>query len=80
MADGKSLAEKGGMTDSKIDVLQNYYGLAVRENLDDVSKMAKAIEASFYHVASTAEGSNSWGDTKKTKGDINIKMESQAAC
>ena len=53
LANGKGLAGKGRLTDGKIDVLQNYYGLAVRENLNDVYKMAKAIEASLYHVAST---------------------------
>jgi hypothetical protein len=38
---------KGTLTDSTTDVLQNYYGLAVRENLDDVSTMAKSIKASL---------------------------------
>jgi hypothetical protein len=33
--------------------LQNYYGLSVPENLNDVDEMAKAIEAPLYHVAST---------------------------
>ena len=33
LADGKGLAGKGKLTDGKIDVLQNYYGLAIRENL-----------------------------------------------
>ena len=47
-------AGKGRLTDSKKDVLQNYYGLAVRENLYDVSEM-KSIEATLYHVASTDE-------------------------
>jgi hypothetical protein len=69
LADGKGLSGKGRLTNSKIDVLQNYYGLAVRENLDDVGKMAKTIEASLYHVASNAqnpqhhlcpEGKDSW--------------------
>ena len=36
LADGKGLAGKGRLTDAKIDILQNYYGLAIRENLDDV--------------------------------------------
>ena len=76
LADGKGLAGKGRLTDGKIDVLQNYYGLAVRENLSDVDKMAKAIEASLYHVASTDEdpqhdlcpdGENSWCGYKRDK-------------
>jgi hypothetical protein len=77
LADGKKgLSGKGRLTDSKIDVLQNYYGLAVRENLDDVGKMAKSIEASLYHVASTdknpqhhlcPEGEDSWCGYQKDK-------------
>lgn len=66
------------MTDSKIDVLQNYYGLAVRENQDDVGKMAKAIEASLYCVASTdenpqqhlfPEGKDSWCGYRSNDGE-----------
>ncbi len=41
LTDGKGLAGKGRLTDSKIDVLQNYYGLAVRENLSDVLRPLK---------------------------------------
>ena len=76
LADGKGLAGKGRLTDGKIDVLQNYYGLAIRENLADVDKMAKAIEASLYHVASTNEkpqhdlcpdGDDSWCGYKRDR-------------
>ena len=76
--DGKGLSGKGRLTDAKIDILQNYYGLAVRENLDSVDNMAKHIEASLYHVASTAEnpqhhlcpaGEDSWcGYNRDKKG------------
>ncbi len=44
LTDGKGLAGKGRLTDSKIDVLQNYYGLAVRENLSDVGKVARPLK------------------------------------
>jgi hypothetical protein len=37
LSDGKGLSGKGRLTDGKIDVMQNYYGLAMRENLDDVN-------------------------------------------
>lgn len=47
LSDGKKMPGKGTLTDSTTDVLQNYYGLAVRENLDDVSTMAKSIKASL---------------------------------
>ena len=50
--------------------------------------MAKYIEASLYHVASTAdnpqhhlcpEGEDSWCGYKETKRNISIRMEFQAA-
>ena len=87
LADGKGLAGKGRLTDSKIDVLQNYYGLAKREILTDVDKMAKAIEASLYHVAATNEkpqhdlcphGDDSWCGYKRDRV-TNTRMELQNA-
>ena len=80
--DGKGLGGKGRLTDSKIDVLQNYYGLAVRENLNDVEKMAKNIEASLFHVASTNEnpqrhlcpnGEKSWCGYKRDQSTYKHK-------
>ena len=74
LRDGKRLGGKGRLTDGKIDVLQNYYGLAVRENLDDVNKMATAIKGVVYHVASTdsdpqhhlcPDGNKSWCGYKR---------------
>ena len=55
LANGKGLAGKGGLPVAKIDILQNYYGLAIGENLDDVGYKAKYIEASPCHVVSTAD-------------------------
>ena len=63
------MAGKGRLTDTKIDMFKNYYGLAIRENLGDDQEMAKYIEASLFHVARTAnnpqhhfwpEGKDSW--------------------
>ena len=47
LSDGKRFGSKGRLTDGKIDILQNYYGLAVRRNLDDADKMATAIKATL---------------------------------
>lgn len=33
LTDGKGISGKGRLTDGKIDVLQNYYSLAIRKNL-----------------------------------------------
>lgn len=74
LSDGKGLGGKGRLTDGKIDVLQNYYGLAVRENLNDVNNMARSIKAVLYHVASTEsdpqhhlcpDGDDSWCGYKR---------------
>lgn len=85
MADGKDLAAKGRLADNKVVTLQNSYDLSVQENLNDVDEMAKAIQASLYHVASTdenpqhdlcPEGQDSWcgykrdRDTYKQKNGI----------
>ena len=67
LSDGKGFVGKGRLNDGKIDILQNYYGLAVRSNLNDVDKMATAFRPTF-HVASTRsnpqylcpDGDDSW--------------------
>jgi hypothetical protein len=53
LSDGKGLSDKGRLADGKIDVLQDYYGCQISENLDDVNEMANAIQTSLLHVAST---------------------------
>lgn len=45
----------GRLTDSAIDTLQNYYGLAIRRNKNNLSKMSTDVWATFYHKASTDE-------------------------
>ena len=47
------LGGKGKLTDSQIDKLQNYYGIAIRSNVGNLAGMKKAIHASLMHCAST---------------------------
>ena len=54
----KGLGGKGKLTNVTIDRLQNYYGIAVRQNVNDLEGMKKAILAKLFHVASSAE--NNW--------------------
>ena len=35
--------------------MQNYYGLAIRKNVDSLDKMLKAVWATYYHKLSTDE-------------------------
>ena len=58
--DKKGLGGKGKLTNVIIDRLQNYYGIAVRSNVNSLEGMKKAIHASLFHVASSEK--NIWHD------------------
>lgn len=73
--DGKVLGGKGRLTDEAIDKLQNYYGLAIRRNVNDVNKMHKQVWAIYFHKLSTntnpqhalcPKGVDSWCGFQKT--------------
>jgi hypothetical protein len=51
--DGKSLGGRNRLTDSQIDLIQNYYGLAVRRNTNSLSDMKQAVWAVYFHKLST---------------------------
>ena len=40
---------------TKIDVLQNYFAIALRNNVGDLEKMTNAVIASVYHVSEYQE-------------------------
>ena len=50
------LGGKGKLTNSQIDKLQNYYGVAIRSSVGNLAGMKKAIHASLIHCASTEQG------------------------
>ncbi|GFS70674.1 uncharacterized protein NPIL_384761 [Nephila pilipes] len=51
----KSLSGKGKLTDSFIDRLQNYYGIAVRSNVGNLLKLQQNVIAALYHCASSGK-------------------------
>ena len=63
----KSLGGRGKLTDRLIDRLQNYYGIVIRSNKGNLQAMKKAVQASLFHVASSA--ANQWHDHCKTGSD-----------
>lgn len=72
----RGLGGRGKLTDAVIDKLQNYYGLAVRQNKGNLEGMKGDIMASLYHVASSDEkpqhekcprGENTWCNYWKAK-------------
>ena len=51
--ENKGIGGKGKLTDSLIDKLQNYYGIAIRSNCGDLNGMKSAIYASLFHCVSS---------------------------
>ena len=50
----KGLGGRGKLTESGIERLQHYYGIAIRSTVGNLEEMKKAIHASLFHVASSA--------------------------
>ncbi|GFY28364.1 CCHC-type domain-containing protein [Trichonephila clavipes] len=48
----KGLGGKGKLSDSFIDKIQNYYGIAIRSNIGNLEEMQRAVIAAFYHCCS----------------------------
>ena len=53
LSDGLTLSGKGRLPDKTIDILQSYYGWAVREYVSDLQGMARGIWAGLMHRCST---------------------------
>ena len=49
LSDGKGLGGKGRLTTARIDTLQNFYGLAIRNNKGNIEAMSKATMAILDH-------------------------------
>ena len=67
--DGKHIGGQGRLTDNVIDILQTYYGNAIRSHPNDIHGMGKEVWAALFHRASSddkpqhmfcPEGVNSW--------------------
>ncbi|GFU56387.1 uncharacterized protein TNCV_2609121 [Trichonephila clavipes] len=51
----KDLGGRGKLTDAFIDKLQNYYGIAIRDNVNSLQGMQRAVIAAFFHCCSNAK-------------------------
>lgn len=51
----KGIGGKGKLTNTIIDKLQNYYGIAIRRNSWDLKAMKSAVYASLFHCASSSK-------------------------
>ena len=50
LSDGKGISGKGRLTDRALNLLQNYFGIAIRQN-SNVPSMKKAIGAVLFHCS-----------------------------
>ena len=75
---------KGKLTDSLIDKLQNYYGIAIRSNSGNLKGMKNSIHASLFHCASSErrnihthcpDGPDSWCRYKQDKANNTSKYK-----
>lgn len=58
LSDNKPISGKNRLTDSAIDHLQDCYGLAIRQNLENVEAMRKAVWALYFHTLSSNDNPN----------------------
>ena len=57
LADGQKLSGRGRLTGRLIDKLQAYYGMGIRDNVNDLEAMYRANWASLMHLSSSDERS-----------------------
>lgn len=55
LEDGKKIKGRGRLTDKAINTLQNYFGMAIRQNSSSVYLMKKSIGAVLYHCSDVAD-------------------------
>jgi len=51
LSDGKVIVGKGRLSNRAINTMQNYYGMAIRQNTDNLYAMRKAVGAVLYHCS-----------------------------
>ena len=54
LSDGKKISGKGRLTDKATNTLQNHYGMAIRQNADNIENMKRSIIAVLYHNSDIA--------------------------
>ena len=53
LSDGKKTSGRGRLTDKVINTMQNHYGLAIRQNTNDIFAMKKSVIAILFERQKT---------------------------
>ncbi|GFX35991.1 uncharacterized protein TNCV_4215131 [Trichonephila clavipes] len=68
----KVLGGRGKLTDSFIDKLQNYYGIAIRSNVNNIEKMQSAVIAAFFSLLFQQKPTEAWPMSSWTRQLVQI--------
>ena len=49
LSDGKGISERSRLSDKVINILQNYEGMAIKQNSNDITEMRNSIIETLYH-------------------------------
>ena len=91
MEDGKLISGQGRLTDKVIDLLQYYYGMAIRRNANKLAEMKRDVWTTFLHELSTDDrpqhsfypkGESSWYKFNKAlvNGEEYVHRHSLLSC
>lgn len=53
LSDNKPIGGRGRLTNNAINIIQNYYGLAIRRNAGNLEIIKSSIWTEYYHISST---------------------------
>ena len=53
--DGKGISDAGRLTEKAINKLQNYFGIAIRQNVNNLYQMKKCVWAVLFHNSNISD-------------------------
>ena len=65
LSDGKKISGRGRLTDKVINTMQNYYGMAIRQNSNDLFAMRKSVIATLMHNTNFDDAETRHGTAQK---------------
>ena len=67
LSDGKGLSGQGRLTEKVMNTLQNYYGMVIRSNKNNIYGMKKGIAAIVHHCSEFLDGDNNPDNVQRHK-------------
>ena len=80
LSDGKKISGKGRLTDKVINKMQNYYGLAIRQNVNQLYAMKKSIFAILLHLTENSNVDDQHKCCPRTKDTTCVMARDGRVC